>query len=170
MSGGSFFFFSVSKLLLKASSVKDIMGKCMTLAVRLWSSHTFYFLKLLYQEWSGLQNVNWKENVYLMEQCISLCGKEALPVKGRVGLRAGDGKEPTAESSSPAMWFGARQTLMILWKTLHFGHISAHVYKVCACAWAHANTNLAGESVVQTPAKIFIQNCFMAHGSVCMCV
>lgn len=61
-------------------------------------------------------------------------------------------------------------TLMILWKTLHFGHTSAHMYKVCACAWTHANTNLRGESVVQTPANIFIQNCFMAHGSVCVCV
>lgn len=27
-----------------------------------------------------------------------------------------------------------------------------------------------GESVVQTPVKIFIQNCFMAHCCVCMCI
>lgn len=98
MSAGSFFI-PVSKLLLKASGVKDMMGKCMTLAVRLWSSHTFYFLKLLYQEWSGLQNVNWKENVYLMEQCISLCGREALTVPGRWGW------EPTAAAQA-LQWVG----------------------------------------------------------------
>lgn len=44
-----------------------------------------------------------------MEQCISLCGKEALTVKGGWGWEAGDRKEPTAENSSPAMWSGARQ-------------------------------------------------------------
>lgn len=95
-----------------------------------------------------------------MEQCMSLCGKEALTVQGRWGWGS--------------RWEGAHRGAQALADsgdalgTLHFGHRSAHVYKVCARA--RANTNLAGESVVQTPAKIFIQNCFMAHGSVCLCV
>lgn len=43
-----------------------------------------------------------------------------------------------------------------------WSHKCPHVQSLCMCM----NTckhNLHGESVVQTPAKIFIQNCFMAH-------
>lgn len=73
------------------------------------------------------------------------------------------------------IWANMYSTLIILWKTLHFGHLSAHMYKVCVCAYTCANTNFLKSkyyvvSVVQTPAKIFIQNCFMAHWCVCVCM
>lgn len=44
-----------------------------------------------------------------MEQCISLCGKEANSEREGGIEGQGDGKEATAENSSPPMQFGARQ-------------------------------------------------------------
>lgn len=72
----SLFFFCGSKLLFKVSSLKDNMKKYDLNNGTLIVTHSF--LKLLYQEWSGLQNVNWKENVYLRKPYVSLSGKEAL--------------------------------------------------------------------------------------------
>lgn len=44
-----------------------------------------------------------------MEQCMSLCGREALTVPGRWGW------EPTAGAQA-LQWGWARQTLVMLWK------------------------------------------------------
>lgn len=60
-------------------------------------------------------------------------------------------------------------TLMILWKTLHFGHISAHMYKVCACAWAHANTNSVGSLLYRLQQR-YLFRIALWHMAVCVYV
>lgn len=59
MSCGSFFFFSCQQIAFQSLQFEGQYGKVYDLSIEaLVSSHTLYFLKLLYQEWSGLQNVN----------------------------------------------------------------------------------------------------------------
>lgn len=173
------FFFSVSKLLFKASSLKDRMEKCMTWAVGLWSSHTLYFLKLLYQEWSGLQNVNWKENVYLMEQCISLCGKEALTLKeegGFGGQEMGRNPQQKTQAQQCSLRLGRHElnsddTLknFALWS-----HKCPHVQSLCVCmnTCKHKLTwgvNIVGSLLYRLQQR-YLFKIALWHMAVCVCV
>lgn len=54
-----------------------------------------------------------------------------------------------------------------------WSHKCPHVQSLCVCIYTckhklNLKSKYYGESVVQTPAKIFIQNCFIAHWCVCM--
>lgn len=53
------FFLSCQQIAFQSLQFEGQYGKVYDLSNEaLISSHTLYFLKLLYQEWSGLQNIN----------------------------------------------------------------------------------------------------------------
>lgn len=109
-----------------------------------------------------------------MEQCISLCGKEALTLKGRVGLKGKEmGRKPQQKTQAHQCSLGLGRHELYSDDTLKnfalWSHKCPHVQSLCVCM-STCKHKFCGESVVQTPAKIFIQNCFVAHGSVCVCM
>lgn len=78
-------------------------------------------------------------------------GKEALNLKegagGWEGKKSTTGKkkkQKQEKTNKPVWsWINIYPALIILWKTLHFGHISAHMYKVCVCAYTHGKHKLS---------------------------